>query len=161
MIELKFPNDAELKRMFDAVPQLEKRRASDRVLRPMAKPIVTRSRQLAPRGNPTDRAKRSQRQAQAADWNYPLHKSITYVVRKYGNAAGLAVIGPSWPKGNKAYFDTSPKGRRVFYWGKDAGKIRPQIRNWIVQAFDETRAEQVAIAKRELKKVMDEIWRSS
>ncbi|MCA9130752.1 MAG: hypothetical protein KDB22_26885 [Planctomycetales bacterium] len=153
------PSDAEINRMFDAVPHLDRFRVTDQVLRAGARPIVTRARQLAPRSTPEDRAKRSTKQKQAADWNYPLWKTIKYVLRKY-STSGVAVVGPEWPKGNKAYFNTSPSGRRQYLWGRATGRIVPQIRNWIVQAFDETKSQQLAEMKKKLRSVMDQIWRN-
>jgi hypothetical protein len=122
------------------------------VVRAGAKPIVKRARQLAPRSTNapagpyrdrrSNRDKRSKKQRGEADWDYPLWKTIKQVVRK-GKFASLAVIGPEWPKGNKEHFNTSPGGRRQVLWGTHTGKIVPQIRNWIVQAFDETRPQQL------------------
>lgn len=167
-IKIDLPSDAELKRMFDAVPILERYKVSDKVVRAAAKPVVKRARQLAPRSTPEARAKRSKKQRESAEWDYPLWKTIAVVVRKYQQARGTAIVGPRWPTGNKAYFNTSPKGRRRVLWGRNVSvfigsklsPIAPQIRNWIVQAYDETRTEQLAIMKTKLKELMDEIWRS-
>jgi hypothetical protein len=89
----------------------------------------------------------------------------------------LAVIGPRWPKGNKAYFNTSPKGNAGHRWGKAgqqyqrtrngrtetytaiAAKPRSQIRNWIVQAFDETKSQQLAAMKAKLTELTDKMMR--
>lgn len=159
-VKMDLPIDAELKRMFDAVPQLERYRVSDQVVRAGARPIVKRARQLAPRSTAESRAKRSSNQRQSADWDYPLWKTIKLVVRKYARAAGVGVVGPEWPKGNKAYFNTSPSGRRQVLWGRPTGRVVPPIRNWIVQAFDETRNEQLGLMKAKLKSLMDDIWRA-
>lgn len=154
------PTDAEIERMFAAVPQLQRHGVADKATRAGAKPIVKRARQLAPRSSQTGTdKKRSKSQRQSADWGIPLWKTIKQVVRKYSNGGATAVVGPEWPEGNKAYFNTSPKGRRKFLWGRDTGEIAPQVRNWIVQAFDETRTEQLAAMKRKLKTLMDEVWR--
>jgi hypothetical protein len=159
-VKINLPSDAELKRMFDAVPVLERYSVSDKVVRAGAKHIVNRARQLAPRSTQVDREKRSKSQRASADWNYPLWKTIKLVVRKYARAAGVGVVGPEWPKGNKAYFNTSPRGRQQVLWGKRTGRTIPQIRNWIVQAFDETKQKQLASMKSKLKELMDDIWRS-
>lgn len=151
------PSDAELARMFDAVPILKRHAVADQTVRAGTAPIVRRARQLAPRGNNRDRSLRSAKQKAEADWDYPLWKTIKRVVRKYA-ANALGVVGPEWPKGNKAYFNTSPGGRRQVLWGRHTGKIIPQIRNWIVQAFDETRPQQLAAMKSKLTTLMREIW---
>lgn len=158
--KMDFPSDAELNRMFDAVPKLEKFGVLDKAIRPAADIVAKRARELAPRSTQASRDKRSKAQQADADWNYPLWKTIKRIVRKYQNRYGVAVIGPEWPKGNKAYFNTSPKGRKQVLWGKRTGRIVPQIRDWIVQAFDETRPQQLASIKAELTKLTDQMMRS-
>lgn len=153
------PTDAELKAMFDAVPILERHKVADKTVRAGAKVVIKRARQVAPRSTKEDREKRSAKQRSEAEWNYPLWKTIKQVVRKYSHNAS-AIIGPEWPRGNKAYFNTSPGGRKKVLWGKVTGEIIPAIRNWIVQAFDETRNQQLAVMKQTLRKLMDEIWKN-
>jgi len=152
------PTDAELEQMFDAVPILKRHSVSDKTVRAGAKPIVKRARQLAPRSSKTGSAKkRSKNQRKGADWETPLWKTIKMVVRKY-SANAAAIVGPEWPAGNKAYFNTSPRGRRKFLWGKDTGETVPQIRNWIVKAYDETRPEQLKAMKDKLTQLMKQVW---
>lgn len=158
-VDVKLPTDAELERIFNAVPILERYKVGDKVTRAGAAVVVRRARQLAPRSTPEDRAKRSASQRKAADWDTPLWKTIAFVVRGYRRGA-TAVIGPRWPVGNKAYFNTSPSGRRQVLWGVRTGRTIAQIRNWIVQAFDETRSEQLAAMKTKLTQLMNDIWKS-
>lgn len=158
-VQIQLPTDAELEQLLNMVPKLEQYKIIDKAVDAASKPVVKRARQLAPRGKQADRDKRSRNQRGKADWNYPLWKTIKRVVRKYGRSYGVAVVGPEWPKGNKAYFFTSPRGRRVFYWGRDAGKTKATVRNWIVQAFDETKADQLAAMKASLIKSIDEAMR--
>jgi hypothetical protein len=148
-LQLKLPSDAELNKMFNAVPTLERYKVGDKAIRAGVKPIVKRARQLAPRDRVGHGKKRSKKQQAEARWDIPLWKTISHVVRKYDRST-TGVVGPKWPDGNKAYFNTAPGGRRVFYWGKDAGKKKAQVRNWIVEAFDETRSQQLAAMKIEL-----------
>lgn len=158
-LKLKLPTDAELKKMFDAVPILQRHRVSDQVVRAGARPIVTAARRLAPRSTEADRAKRSESQREKADWNYPLWKTIKQVVRKGRNAGAISIVGPEWPKGNKVYFNTSPAGRRQVLWGKRTGRVVPQIRNWIVLAFEQTQTQQLSAMKKKLLQLMDGIWK--
>jgi hypothetical protein len=158
-IKLNLPSDAELKRMFDMVPKLDQYKVGDQVVTAGTQPIVKRARELAPRGNKADRAKRSKKQRDKADWEYPLWKTIKRVIRKYQRYTN-GVVGPEWPKGNKAYFNTSPNGRRVFLWGKATGKVAVQVRNWIVQAFDETKPQQLAAMKAKLTTLIDKLMRN-
>lgn len=157
-IRMNLPTDAEINRMFNAVPILDRFQVTDQVVRAGAKPIVQRARQLAPRSTPEARAKRSTKQKAAADWDYPLWKTIKMVVRKYARVS-VSVVGPEWPKGNKAYFNTSPGGRKQVLWGRVTGVIVPQIRNWIVQAFDETKPQQREAMRKKLRVLMDQIWK--
>ena len=152
------PTDNELGRMFNAVPILDRHKVADKVLTAGAQPIVKRARQLAPRSSQEDRDKRSAKQRASGDWDYPLWKTIKRVIRKY-RTGGYAAVGPEWPKGNKAYFNTSPSGRREYFWGKASGRTRVTVRNWIVQAFDETRSDQLGSMKTKLKAVMDGVWK--
>ena len=158
-IKMNLPNDAELKRMFDAVPKLNRYEVSDATVRAGGRIIVKRAKELAPRGNQADRNKRSKSQRAGANWDIRLRSTIAMVVRKYRNAKGLAVVGPKWPQGNKAYFDTSPGGREKVLWGRRTGQTIPQLRNWIVKAFDETRSQQLAAMKSKLRQKMDQVWR--
>ena len=160
-LQMKMPTDAELQKMFGGVAQLNRYEVGDKVVRAGAASIVTRARALAPRSTQESREKRSKNQKASADWNYPLWKTIKMVVRKYQRGNAGAIVGPEWPKGNKAYFNTSPHGRKQVLWGKVTGRTIPQIRNWIVKAFDETRPQQLAAMKNKLRTLMDSIWRES
>lgn len=159
-IKMNLPTDAELTRMFDMAPKLEKYRVVDQAVQAASAPVVKRARELAPRSAVTGSAKkRSKSQRDKADWNYPLWKTIKRVIRKYSNRYGLAIVGPEWPKGNKAYFNTSPNGRREVLWGKPTGRVVQAIRNFIVQAFDETKPEQLDAMKKSLQKTTDQVMR--
>ena len=160
-LQMKMPRDAELQKMFGGVAQLNRYEVGDKVVRAGAASIVTRARALAPRSTQESREKRSKNQKASADWNYPLWKTIKMVVRKYQRGNAGAIVGPEWPKGNKAYFNTSPQGRKQVLWGKVTGRTIPQIRNWIVKAFDETRPQQLAAMKNKLRTLMDSIWKES
>lgn len=166
-IKMQLPTDAELAAMFDAVPILEKHRVSDQVVRAGARPIITRARQLAPRSARTGSKKKwsksmytgaKGRSPRSKD-EKPLWKTIKQVVRKGKKAGALSVVGPEWPEGNKAYFNTSPTGRNKVLWGRRTGQTVPQIRNWIVQAFDETKAQQLEAMKKKLRALMDKVWK--
>lgn len=146
-LEFQLPTDAELDRMFDMAAKMNRHKLTDQVVDAGSAPVLARARELAPRSSVTGTARlRSKKQRQEADWAYPLWKTIKRVIRKY-EYTGIAIIGPSWPKGNKAYLNTSPKGRRQVLWGNRTGRVVPQIRNWIVQAFDETKSEQLTAMK--------------
>jgi hypothetical protein len=156
-LQLKLPSDAEIKKMFDAVPILDRYKVGDKAIRAGVRPIIKRARQLAPLDRKDHRKKRSKKQGAEANWEIRLWRTIASVVRKYDTKA-VGIVGPKWPDGNKAYFSTAPGGRQVFYWGKNAGKRKAQIRNWIVKASEETRSQQLRAITRELQKSMKQIW---
>lgn len=154
------PSDAELNAMFNAAPKLERFGVADKAARAGGSVVVKRARQLAPRSSKTGSTrKRSGSQRELADWDYPLWKTIKQVVRKYSYNAS-AIVGPEWPKGNKVYFNTGPNGRREVLWGRVTGRTVPQVRNWIVRAFDETRPAQLEAMKKKLRSTLDQVWKS-
>lgn len=168
-VKINLPSDAELKRMFDAVPILERYGVSDKVVRAGAKPIVDRARKLAPRSASTGSTELWSKKmfvdggtggTPRSRNEKPLWKTIKLVVRKYSRAAAISVIGPEWPDGNKVFFNVSNGGRKQVLWGKRTGRTIPAIRNWIVQAFDETKTQQLSLMKAKLRSLMDDIWRS-
>jgi hypothetical protein len=157
--QVDFPSDDELKTMFGTVNTFEKFKVGDKTVRAAAKIVLKRARQLAPRDTKGWSKLRAKKQKASSKWDAkPLWKTIKMKVVK-GQSGGYAVVGPEYGVGNKAYFDTSPKGRRVFYWGNDAGKVRLMVRNWIVQAADETRAEQLAAMKVALTEAVEQLIR--
>lgn len=152
------PSDAEIVNLFGTVNTFERFKVGDKVVNAGTNPILKRAKELAPRDITGNGKKRSKKQQAKANWNIPLWKTIKKKISK-GNVKTVGIVGPKWPEGNKAYFDTSPNGRRVFYWGKDAGKTKVQIRNWIVQAADETRPAQLDAMKNKLTEVMGDVIR--
>ena len=157
-LESNLPSDAALQTMFGTVGTFEKYKVGDRVVTAGTNPILKRAKELAPRDRSGHGDKRSQSQKAKARWNIPLHTTIKRKVWK-GNKGAVGIVGPTWPDGNKAYFDTSPNGRRIFYWGKSSGKVKITVRNWIVQAADETRHEQLDAMKSKLQEAIDEVIR--
>ena len=159
------PTDAELRQMFDAVPQLKRYSVGDKVVRAGGAVVVKRARQLAPRSSRTGSTQKWGKSmfvdggtggTARSRSEKPLWKTIKQVVRKY-SANAASIIGPEWPDGNKVYFFSSPKGRREVLWGTRTGRTII-VRNWIVQAFDETRSEQLRVMKTKLQQLMREIW---
>lgn len=174
--KMDLPSDSELAQMFGTVPKLEYYKVLDKTIEAGAKIVADRARQLAPRSKKSDTDKRSDKQKQAADWSYPLWKTIKYKVKRYGGVRGFGIVGPTWPRGTKAYFNTSPKGNKGHHWGragasyvrKDGSvhiagpaKARAQIRNWIVMAFDETRSQQLDAMKTTLTTLLDKVMKDN
>lgn len=166
MVTTNLPSDAQMRKMFDAVPALEKHSVADSVVRAGVKPITKRAREIIPRSKASDRAKRSAKQRREnPGLDDPLWKTIKHVVRKGGNASAVAVSGAEFTgtagPGQKIYLiaEHKQKGRRVYFWGKNAGQTRLKLRNVMVQAAEETRGQQLTAMKAELVKKMNEVWR--
>lgn len=160
-LEARFPTDQELKNLFGSVNTLHQYRVFDKAMGAGAKVLDARASQLAPRSTEKDRKKRSKKQAAQADWtSVPLNTTIDYVIRQ-GDFGGLAVVGPAWPHGNKAYFNQPRSGsRKQVLWGKMT-RLAPYIaqRNWMVQAFDESRDAILTAMKNSIRKHLDEVMR--
>lgn len=155
-IRANLPSDRELMDMFGSAPKLGQYQVLTSATRAAAKIITARAKQLAPRSTEADRRKRSKKQKASANWNVRLHTQVGMVVRNYDRSSH-AVVGPKHPHGNKAYFNAPRAGsRRHVLWGRDTGRTKQAIRNWVVRAFDETRPQQLSAMKTEIgKKIND------
>lgn len=174
------PSDAEIATMFGTVGTFDKYKVGDKVVTAGSTPILKRAKELAPRDTKGNGKKRSENQKNAVgkngqkiNWDKPLNTTMKRKVAKTQTGA-YAIIGPSWPDGNKAYFNTGPSGNKGHHWGyhgqkyitkkgrtHTAGpaKARIQIRNWIVQAADETRPAQLDAMKNKLTEVTGDVIR--
>lgn len=155
-----WPTDQALEQLVASPMLLDSKQGLFEAVAAAADVVVKRARELTPRSKKSDTDRRSAKQKAAANWDYPLWKSIDRVNREYRRGRTIAVVGPRWPEGNKVYVFTSSNGRRVFYWGKNANKTKAAVRNWIVQAFDETRDEQLAAMKGKLQQAIDKVMRA-
>lgn len=155
------PSDAELAAMFDMVPKLNRYQVGDKVTRAAGKIVLDRVKQLTPRSANTGTAKkRSGTQRSGADWAPPLWKGMSMAVRKYATST-WAWVGPRWRDGQKIYFiaEWKKQTRRQVLWGKVTGKVVRKMRNFVVQAFDETKSQQLAAMKATLTTEIDKVMR--
>lgn len=129
----------------------------DRAVGKAGQVIAKRARQLAPNSKRTG-SKDKQSEKARKIWVKQIKNTIRSVVRRYPTTA-LAVVGPKAPEGNAAHFNQE-KPRKMVLWGK-ATRIRPYsiARDWIVQAFDETKAEQGVAMETSLKQDIDKVMR--
>jgi hypothetical protein len=157
-IKMDLPTDKELAEMFDAVSLLKRHEVMSATTKAGGRIVVDRAKQAAPRGTDADRRKRSKKQKAAANWNIRLHTTIAMVTRG-GNRRSFSIVGPRHPIGNKAYFNSPKSGsRRHVLWGnRTLVRQRKADRNWIVQAFDESRSQQLSAMKTELTKKVNEM----
>jgi len=157
-IKTNFATNNEIAQMFGTIETFRQYQVGDRIVTAGSSVILKRAKELAPRDIKGHGKKRSKAQKDKAEWTKPLWKTVSRKIVRADRGA-YAIIGPSWPAGNKAYFNTSPSGRRVFYWGKDANITKVAIRNWIVQAADETQSEQQSAMKAKIQEAIDEVMR--
>lgn len=158
-IRMELPSDADMKRMFDAVPKFAKHDTLAEAVAGAAMVVRAEARRRAPRSRPEDRRKRSKSQRASANWEgVPLNATVDFAIRQYKNAA-FGVVGPKHPHGNKAYFNQPrSRSRKHILWGRNVGRIYTATRNWIVEAFDTTKSQQLDKMKAVLKKKLDEMW---
>lgn len=120
----------------------------DRAVRKASTIVARRARQLAPSSKLTG-SRKLQSKTTKTKWETnidgtaknPLREQIKTKLVKYPTASH-GIIGPSSPKGNQAHFGQT-KSRRHVLWGKSSLVTGYRIaRDWIVQAFDETKSLQ-------------------
>jgi hypothetical protein len=159
-IKTELPTDDELKKMFGDVETFKRYKALDNAAKAAGKVIEKRARELAPRSRPEDRKKRSKKQRESANWDgVPMRTTIRSVVRGY-EVRSTTYVGPTHPHGNKAYFNQpTDRQRRHVLWGNDIGRMFIAARNWMVQAFEETKSAQLRAMKDAINKVIGSVIR--
>lgn len=171
------PDNAELRRLFDAVPLLERYRVADLVLGAASRVISKEAKNMIKPGTEINRRKRSAAQRKSADWETHLRDTITHVVRKgkgFNRGGGIAYIGPRWEgkgkarggAGSKIYlvYEWDQATRKQMWWGhKGDPEVVRKKRNVMVDAANRTRSAQQAVMKavliRELHIMFTETWR--
>ncbi len=146
--------------LLDQLPMLLRGTAFDKAMRAAAKPVVEKAKELAPQGNDADRKKRSKKQKASADWNVRLRSTITSKLSKRENG-GTVVVGPSWPRGNKAHFDwgirSFGKGREKVLWGKRTGEVVRNEIHWLKRAGDLAKEQAIAAFEEEVRRAIAEL----
>lgn len=162
-MKVDFPTDAELDRMFDMVGAMHRYGAADKVVRAMGKIVLTRAKaivQSTANSALTGSRDKWSLEMKAAYSHIPhLYDALRLVMRKTSKLA-YAIVGPMWREGNAAYYNLAYKKgtREVVYWGKPQGRSVQAIRNWMLQACDETKPQQVEAAKTELRRFLKDTY---
>ena len=144
------------------IPVLMRLGPAERILKAMAKPIVVQAKAIAPdsrtSGTRNKMSGENSPSNTAAKWPGSGKKHIRAIYRK-GDGGGYLVIGADDPLGNSLNFDSSNKGRKVFYWGKDSGKVKrvEPSQRFMQKAVDETKSAQVSAGNAQLEKEMKEL----
>lgn len=145
--------------MLDKFPPLVLARGGplDNAVRKASNVIAKRARQLAPNSSKTG-TKNKQSKKSRAIWSHQVRKMVrTKVFRKPQAAVGI--VGPKAPEGNAAHFLQETPRKHVL-WGKATRVKRLRIaRNWITQAFDETKSQQFDAMAVSLRADMDKVMR--
>lgn len=125
-------------------------RAAGAIVRDRAKALAPDSKRTGSRAKQSAKAKRI--------WTGKLRRLVRSRIRRYPKHS-VAIIGPKNPEGNMAHF-MKEQGRRHVLWGKATRVQQYRVaRNWITQAFDETRTQQNAAMVASLKKSIAENMR--
>lgn len=130
----------------------------DRAVQAPCNIVAKRARQLAPDSRKTG-TKNKQSAKTKGKWPVRLKTTIRSKVIRYPNGA-WGIVGPKSPEGNSAHF-MQEKPRRHVLWGKATLIKQYRIeRNWITQAFDETKSEQLSAMEASLKRDIDDNMRA-
>jgi hypothetical protein len=132
------------------IPLLMRLAPAERVLKAMAKPVIAKGKAIAPNSRSSGTRAKMSKEA-SGRWTEEGRNHLGFVYRKT-DSGGYLVMGAKDPKGNSLNFDASDTGRKVKYWGKDAGKVKrvePQDR-FMQRAADETRPAQITAGNAQL-----------
>jgi len=156
-VEIKITFDESQLAKLMKIPVLMRLGPAERILKAMAKPIVVRAKAIAPNSR-TSGTRDKMSSETKAKWPESGKNHIKMIYRK-GDGGGYLVIGASDPLGNSLNFDSSSRGRKVFYWGKDSGKIKrvEPSQRFMQKAFDETKSAQISAGNAQLEKEMKEL----
>ena len=158
-LQVSFPTDTELDRAFDVIGAMDRYKCADRVVRAMGNVVLKRAKELVPRSANTGSTKLWSKKNAHRKGELPLWRSLRLIVRKTSKLS-YALVGPVWREGQKAYFNLAykKKSRAVWLWGRDANRTVPAIRNWMLQASDETHPQQLAAGLAELRKFVKDTY---
>ena len=128
---------------------------ADRAVGKAAKVVAKRAVELAPDSDKTKSRDRQSKKTKAI-WTGKLKRLIRTKVIKYERSS-WAVVGPKSKEGNMSHFQQE-KPRRLVLWGKATRVAQYRIeRNWISQAFDETKSEQVSAMENSLQSDVEKL----
>ncbi len=156
-VSMDITGDDEILALLERFPVLVQAEGgpADKAITQASEHVLVRARDLVPNSDNTNsRAKQSKKTRQK--WPKKLRDTIRKKIVKYANAS-VAIVGPKSPEGNMAHF-MQENPRRLVLWGKATAVQMFRIsRNWITQAFDETKSEQLATIKRVLTEEIDKV----
>lgn len=157
-IEVTF-NESQLE-LLESIPMLVQFAVADKCMKAMVAPIAERAKSILPSSQSTGtRKKWSKKYKQNPAWQINSGRHVGAKVVKYQRGA-TAYVGPTYPRGNKQQFNANKeRGRRVFYWGKDAGIVYIPDERPMQRAYDETKDSQMTAFMSTLTQEIAEISR--
>jgi hypothetical protein len=162
-VKIEVNGDEEIIALLERLPKLVVSAGGplDKAVRKAAGIVAKRARQIAPDSRKNQKGDPREKQSKKARgiWGSKLKQKIRFKIIRYDTAT-WAVVGAQKPDGNMAHF-MQEKPRRHVLWGKATAIKRFRIeRNWITQAFDETKSEQLSAIKSSLQADIDANMRS-
>lgn len=125
----------------------------DRAVSKASKIVQQRAVELAPDSDKTGTRKGQSKKSKAI-WTGKLKRLIRVKLVRYQNAT-WSVVGPKSQEGNMSHFQ-QVKPRRLVLWGKATMVKQFRLeRNWITQAFDETKQQQLSAMEESIKADID------
>lgn len=159
-VTLDVHGEREILAMLEQLPKLVVAAGGplDRAVQKASNLVAKRARQLAPDSRVTGSRQRQSKKSKAI-WKHRLRSTIRVKLARYPHTR-IGIIGPKSPDGNQAHF-MQEKPRRHVLWGRTTRVAQYRIaRNWITQAFDETKADQLNAMKSSLQTDIDQQMRS-
>jgi len=142
MMSTKVDGDAkQINAMLQQLPNAMQAAAFEKGLRPAAKVVQKRLKELTPRSNKTGTTKRwSDSTKRKRQGEMPLWKTTAVKVWRARGGPAIGFVGYRWPKGNKAHFIVEGKGktRKVVLWGKSTNGVRQKL-DILKRSIDQTR----------------------
>lgn len=155
-VQITTTGQRELEAFLERLPVLVRSQGGpqDTAIRAANQIVLKRARQLAPVSKKTGTEKKQSRKSRE-QWSQEVRRQLASKVKRY-DLVTVGLVGAKHPYGNAAHF-MQEKPRRHVLWGK-ASAIRGYrvMRNWIVQAFEETRSQQLAAIEVALRKKFSE-----
>ena len=146
MISVKVEFDAKsLQAQLDKIPVLAQLAALDAGIRPAAKVLQKRVKELTPDSRQSgSKDKWSKKTKSERSGERPLRDLVAIKVLKPKNNTAAALVGFEWPAGNKVHFLVPMKKetRKKVLWGKVTGTEVRKGDDFLRRAFDETKAAQ-------------------
>lgn len=143
-IQITVTGDATVIALLDKLPKLlvSAGGPADRAMKAATTVLQQRAVAVAPDSRRTGSRKRQSKKSKAI-WTGKLNQKIRKKIIRF-NTGVFGLVGPKSPEGNMANF-VSGKQRKLVLWGKKTRSTPYRYqRNWMLQAFDESRSGQLA-----------------